>query len=65
MLEVDRPLPYQESYNHVGEIAMKHGIFYRHNENDESGCDRKMLVELNAMNPKGLRERIDRCLCQL
>jgi len=56
----DRPLPGQEPFNQVDEIAMRHDICYRDNENDKSGCDRKMLNELNEMKPKGLRERIDR-----
>ena len=56
----DRPLPGQEPYNQVDEIALRHDICYRDNENNKSACDRKMLIELNDMKPKGLRERIDR-----
>ena len=56
----DRPLPGQEPYNKVDEIAMRHDICYRDNIDDKHGCDRKMLDELNVMIPSGLRERIDR-----
>ena len=56
----DRPLPGQEPYNQVDEIAMRHDICYRDNIDDKHGCDRKMLDELNEMKPNGLRERIDR-----
>jgi len=56
----DRPLPGHEPYNQVDEIAMRHDICYRDNEGNKSACDRKMLVELNDMKPKGIREHIDR-----
>ena len=60
--ESDNPLPGQEPYNQVDEIAMRHDICYRDHEDDKSGCDRKMISELNAMKPRGLREWIDRAL---
>ena len=56
----DKPIPGQEPFNKVDEIAMRHDICYRDYENDKSGCDRIMLNELNEMKPNGLRERIDR-----
>ena len=42
----DGPLPGQEPYNAVG---MRHDICYRDNKNGKVDCDRKMLVELNAL----------------
>ena len=56
----DNPLPGQEPYNQVDAIAMKHDICYRDHEGDKHGCDRQMLSDLNAMQPNGLRERLDR-----
>src|SRR5215470_17872270 len=44
--ENDNPLPGQEPYNKVDEIAMKHDICYRDQKDDKRGCDRKMLDEL-------------------
>ena len=58
----DNPLPGQEPFNQVDEIAMRHDICYRDHENDKHGCDRQMIMELNDMKPKGLREKIDRAL---
>lgn len=60
--ENDRPLPGQEPFNQVDEIAMHHDICYRDHEDDKHGCDRQMIKELNDMNPRGLRERLDRAL---
>jgi len=56
----DNPLPGQEPYNQVDEIAMRHDICYRDHEDDKHGCDKQMIQELSDMKPKGLRERIDR-----
>src|ERR1044071_2658472 len=58
--ENDKPLPGQEPYNKVDEIAMRHDICYRDHEDDKHGCDRQMIEELNDMKPTGLRERFDR-----
>ena len=58
----DSPLPEQEPYNAIDAIAMHHDIFYRDNENGEADCDRKMLAELNALTPRGGREKMDRQL---
>ena len=44
----DRPLPWQEPYNAVDAIAMRHDICYRDNDNGKAECDRKMLTEMNA-----------------
>ena len=56
----DRPLPGQEPYTEVDAIAMRHDICYRDNENGKADCDRKMLAELNALTPRGGREKMDR-----
>ena len=55
-------LPGQEPYNAVDAIAMRHDICYRDNENGKQDCDRKMLAELNALTPRGGREKMDRQL---
>lgn len=60
--ENDRPLPGQEPFNQVDEIAMHHDICYRDHEDNKHGCDRQMIKELNDMKPSGLRERLDRAL---
>ena len=39
---------------------MRHDICYRDNENRKAECDRKMLAELNALTPRGRREKVDR-----
>ena len=41
---------------------MRHDISYRDNPAGKSECDRKMLVELNTLVPKGRREKVDRLL---
>ena len=56
----DRPLPEEEPYNQVDEIALRHDICYSDYENNMSAYDRKMLFELNDMKPRGLRNRIVR-----
>ena len=61
----DRPLPRQEPYNAVDAIAMRHDICYRDNENGKADCDRKMLAELNALTPRGGREKMDRQLVRV
>ena len=62
--EFDRPLPGQEPYNAVDRIAMHHDICYRDNDtkHGKQKCDDSMLSELDSLNPKGIRERIDRRL---
>src|SRR5215470_4437423 len=44
--EYDNPLPGQEPYNKVDEIAMRHDICYRDQKDGKHGCDKKMLDEL-------------------
>ena len=41
---------------------MRHDICYRDNENGKADCDRKMLAELTALIPRGIREKVDRQL---
>ena len=55
----DRPLSGQEPYNAVDAIAMPHDICYRDNENGKADCDSKMIAELNALIPRGGREKMD------
>ena len=61
--ENDNPLPGQEPYNGVDAISMKHDICYRDSGNSKEGkqkCDDAMLVELDQLHPKNMREKIDR-----
>ena len=60
--ENDNPIPGQEPYNQVDEIAMRHDICYRDNEDNKHGCDKVMIDELSNIKPKNVRERIDRAL---
>ena len=62
--ENDQPLPGQEPYNAVDAISMRHDICYRDHTNKEGKhhCDDKMLKELDALQPKGFREKLDRRL---
>ena len=60
----DNPLPAYITYNAVDAISMHHDICYRDNDTPAGKCefDRKMLVELNPLVPKGRREKMDRQL---
>ena len=58
----DRPLPGQEPFNAIDTIFLRHDICYRDNENGKSECDRKMLAALNALTPRGGREKMDKQL---
>ena len=62
--ENDQPLLGQEPYNAVDAISMRHDICYRDNNSKEGKhkCDDKMLKELDGMQPKGFREKLDRRL---
>ena len=55
----DNPLPGNEPYNAVDAISMRHDICYRDNLTGKHEYDRKMLAELNAVVPKGRREKVD------
>ena len=58
----DNPLPGNEPYNAVDNIYMRHDICYGDNDTPagQRECDRKMLVELNALVAKGRREKVYR-----
>ena len=60
--ENDVPILGQEPFNGVDEISMRHDICYRDNDNKvgKQNCDDKMLMELEQLEPKDLRERIDK-----
>ena len=58
MDENDNPLPGYEPFNQIDEIAMKHDICYRDNDNRKE-CDKKMLDNLSSIKTKGVREKID------
>ena len=62
--ENDVPIPGQEPYNAVDAVSMRHDICYRDNGSIEGkhGCHDVMLKELDLLEPKGLREKIDRKL---
>lgn len=59
--ENDHPLPGYEPFNQIDEIAMKHDICYRDND-DRRECDKQMLERLNDVRTRGVREKIDYAL---
>ena len=58
----DQPLPGEEPYIAVDAIFMHHDICYRDNETGTPEFDHKMLAVLNALPPRGRREKVDRQL---
>ena len=61
--ENDIPLLGQEPFNNVDAISMRHDICYR--DKDKTGkqkCDDRMLIELDELDPKDIREKIDKTL---
>ena len=60
----DQPISGQEPFNSVDEVSMKHDICYRDNstKTGKEKCDDQMIIELDLLEPKNLRERIDRSL---
>ena len=62
--ENDHPIPGQEPYNSVDAISMRHDICYRDNNTKEGklNCDHEMINELDELEPKGIREKIDKRL---
>ena len=65
--ENDQPVPGQEPYNAVDAISMRHDICYRDKNTIEGGkgrCDDEMLQELHLLNPKNVREKIDKKIVQ-
>ena len=64
----DKPISGEEPYNAVDSIAMRHDICYRdhaHETGGKHGCDDKMIEELDMLEPRGLRERIDKSIVRL
>ena len=62
--ENDIPVAGQEPFNAVDAISMRHDICYRDNDTKagKKRCDDKMLIELDVLEPKNIREKIDRSL---
>ena len=63
--ENDIPITGQEPFNAVDAISMRHDICYRDNKTKQNGkkkCDDKMLIELDLLEPKSIREKIDKSL---
>ena len=61
--ENDLPIVGQEPFNTVDAISMKHDICYRDHSNGKKKCDDQMILELDdLLEPKNLREKIDRKL---
>lgn len=63
--ENDSPVPGQEPFNAVDAISMRHDICYRDHGNTKTGkhnCDDDMLKELDVLEPKSIREKIDKRL---
>ena len=65
--ENDQPVAGEEPYNAVGAISMQHDICCRDNNIKEGKlkCDDEMLRELDVLEPKGIREKIDKTLYDL
>ena len=63
--ENDHPIPGQEPFNPVDAISMRHDICYRDHGNskkDKHECDDDTLKDLDILELKNLREKIDRKL---
>ena len=63
--ETDTPVPGQEPFNAIDAISMRHDICYRDHGSTKSGkhvCDDDMLYELEQLEPKNIREKIDKGL---
>ena len=60
--ENDRPKRGQEPYNAVDAVSMRHDICYRDNDSKKGKhrCDDKMLKELDEIQPKGIRQKLDK-----
>ena len=60
----DEPLSGQEPYNAVDEIARRHDICYRDNDYKagKRKCDETMLDDLDSVQPKNRREKVDKHL---
>lgn len=62
--ENDIPLEGQKPFNAVDAISMRHDICNRDNSNKsgKAKCDDQMILELDLLDPKNLRERFDKTL---
>ena len=63
--ENDIPVPGQEPFNTIDAISMRHDICYRDHGDTKGGkheCDDTMLKELDVIDPKNIREKIDKRL---
>ena len=60
----DVPIPGQEPFNGVDKISLNHDICYRDAQLTKKQCDEEMLKKLNKLDPKNLRESIDKNLVQ-
>jgi hypothetical protein len=58
--EYDNPIPGQEPYNQVDDIARQHDICYRDHSSGKNACDRRMVAQLDRITPKSFREKVDR-----
>ena len=58
--ENDLPIVGQEPFNKVDEISMRHDICYRDNPTGKKGCDDRMLSELDLLDPRDMREQLDK-----
>ncbi len=57
-LENDLPIAGQEPFNKVDEISMRHDICYR--DREKKKCDDIMLSELDLLEPRNMREQVDK-----
>ena len=62
--ENDRPRQGQEPFNAVDAISMRHDICYRDHDSKigKEKCDDRMLEELDTLQPRNNREKLDRRL---
>jgi hypothetical protein len=60
----DNPVPGQEPFNEVDEVSRRHDICYRDNNNKagKRKCDETMLTDLDSVQPKNRREKVDKHL---
>ena len=60
----DRPIAGQQPYNAIDDVALRHDICYRDNDNKagKRKCDEIMLHDLDVIKPKNKREKFDKLL---
>ena len=61
--ENDLPIRGQEPFNAVDAISMRHDICYR-DKIGKQKCDEEMLEALDQLDPKDIREKIDKKIVQ-